>query len=159
MRISIDIVGNPELQSVWRDATDKHMLRALRAGMTRVGAVVRSKARSLVPVETGVLKRSIGQKVGRNKVRSAHYVVIGPRKQFKEKGRWPVKYAHLVEGGTQPHTIKRRGRTKTIEFRHKGATAKPFMAPALEMTRPQIQAILRDAATKALQRMKARAAA
>lgn len=151
MRISIDIIGDAQLQAVWRDATDKHMLRALKAGMTRVGAVVRTKARALAPKETGVLRRSIGTKSGRSKRKSAQYVVIGPRKEFSERGRRPVKYAHLVEGGTAPHGYKNSKR------KHPGSKPKPFLGPALEMTRPQIQIILRDAAVKALQRMKAKA--
>jgi HK97 gp10 family phage protein len=153
MRIDIGIIGDKQLQDVWKNANDKQMLRALASGMTRIGAVVRSAARARVQKETGVLKRSIGVKSSKSKRRSAHYVVIGPRKEFLERGRRPVKYAHLVEGGTKPHGYKTRKGT------HPGAKAKPFLGPALDATRPQIRRILIEAATKALQRMKARAAA
>jgi HK97 gp10 family phage protein len=159
MRIDIGIIGDKQLQEVWRNANDKQMLRALASGMTRIGAVVRSAARARVQKETGVLKRSIGVKSSKSKRRSAHYVVIGPRKEFLERGRRPVRYAHLVELGTKPHEQGRRKMLQPYYKPHPGAKPKPFLGPALDATRPQIRRILIEAATKALQRMKARAAA
>ncbi len=146
--MSMTLSGDRELAKMFATATDRELVKALRAGLVRGGAVVRKAMRQRAPVETGTLRRSLGQKAGRGRARQ--YVVIGPRRQFFERGRRPVKYAHLVEGGTRPH------RYKTRKGQHPGARAKPFMRPAFEASRHQALLILRQAAASALSKMKAK---
>ncbi len=76
---------------------------------------------------TGLLIKSLGMKVGKRKTDKAVYAVIGPRRGFKKqigvtksgkpKYADPVRYAHLVEGGTSH------------------SAAKPFLRPALATQR------------------------
>lgn len=89
--------------------------KAVRKGAKWIAQAAKRKA----PVVTGLLKKSIGFKVGRARRSKATVIgIIGPRRGFKKivdgKSRDPVRYAHLVEKGT----------SKT--------GAKPFLRPALE---------------------------
>lgn len=103
---------------------------------------------------TGLLKKSIGIKVklmgrlGNKRVVG----LVGPKMKTSMtagSGREikPYKYAHLVERGTVAHSLKSRKITKLKAAagayqlsarQHPGATAKPFLAPAIASTGNQI---------------------
>ena len=96
---------------------DKALIRTLdRLPAALVRRVVRPAVRSaLVPInkaakrkapkETGLLKKSIGAVVKVYKRTGVIWGGVGPRKGFRQvidgKPRDPVKYAHLVEFGTE----------------------------------------------------------
>jgi HK97 gp10 family phage protein len=104
----------------------------------------------------GLLRKSIGlktKKYGRGvKKRIVGYV--GPKlSTVFVKGKFiskPHKYAHLVERGASSHTVSPRRKEKQKSFtgpimpgrfkswQHPGATAKPFMKPALAAVGSQI---------------------
>ena len=87
--------------------------RILRKGIRSACMVGARRGKSQVPRgESGLLKKSLSYKVAKSKpsVYSATGV-IGPRVGLKRwiKGRGtvdPVRYGHLVEGGTKPHVIR-----------------------------------------------------
>ena len=63
----------------------------------------RTAAKREVPVDTGLLKKSIGKKVKTYRQDGVVWVAVGPRSGFEEHidgvvVKNPVKYAHLVEG-------------------------------------------------------------
>jgi HK97 gp10 family phage protein len=78
---------------------------ALRAGVR----VFQLAAQGNVPVREGVLKKTIrirrGKKERADNVRE-YFLIAGSR----QKGGGGAFYAHMVEGGTKPHTIKGRMR-------------------------------------------------
>lgn len=68
-----------------------------------------SAARMRVSVDTGLTKKSLGAVSRRHRSRWP-YEVIGPRTGFEDvingRKRNPAKTAHLLEGGTAPHSLK-----------------------------------------------------
>lgn len=132
---------------------EKNIMRAaLRAG----AAVLREAARNNVPVDDGLLRKSV-----RVSTNSKHGVVTATVKAGDKK----AFYAHMVEYGTRPHLIKVRDEDRPINYKltqkrgvltrvsirtmnrhslqigghfvgasvkHPGATPKPFMRPALD---------------------------
>lgn len=117
-------------------AVDKKLRKKLiRKAVGEGGKLILKRAKQLVPKDTGLLKKSLGRKVKVYK-NGVAVAVVGPRQGFRKsvtrsKGRRaavtlianPVKYAHLVELGTQ------------------NAPAHPFLKPALDGQ----QAAIRDA--------------
>lgn len=97
--------------------------KILRQAFTPAARLVTRELREALPVETGTLKKSIGQKSKSYGERTVVFLV-GPRKQWgafitpkgrtKGQKRVPWRYAHLTEGGTKMRTIKtgkRRGQS------------------------------------------------
>ena len=93
------------------------MRPSLRAGTKPMVKVIRS----LVPVDEGLLKKSIGTQINTYKRSGAVIIRIGARSGFSEidedgKKRDPIRYAHLVEGGTifqGPRSFLRAGMDST----------------------------------------------
>ncbi len=110
--------------------------RSIRAGIK----VVLDQAKLNVPVESGLLRKSLGIRFKRGRPGQV-FVQMGPRKnRDKKKDPW---YAHLVEFGTRPHSLRKRD--KLANFRtgrrsrqtqgskmHPGARSKPFLRPAFD---------------------------
>lgn len=86
---------------------------AVRAGAKPITARIKQN----VPVETGLLRDSIGERPRDYRGSGTSIVVIGPRRETSGIGpdgrkRIPGKYAHLVEYGTQfsaPQSFMRKG--------------------------------------------------
>lgn len=105
-------------------------------------------------------KAPVGRYEHKNKlVKSIKWSVL---KQGME-GRVYTKapHAHLVEHGTAPHIVRAKfGRVMVYRVRgrlvvrraarHPGATAKPFMNPALEERKEDVAMILAEAAGEAI---------
>ncbi len=126
------------------------MKRAVRTRVLRkaIGAgtkIILKVAKSLVPKESGLLRKSLGRKVKVYRNSGIAVGIVGPRKGFRQdvtrsKGKWfpvtaisdPIKYAHLVEFGTQPHSL---GAGSSLRKKvqhghmHPGAAAHPFLRP------------------------------
>lgn len=125
-------------------------LKAVRAGAKLVQATAKQNA----PRKSGVLKQSMGIKaIKGNRGKTLAMAIIGARKSVSKmvkRGRGnklfravPAFYAHLVEKGTQAHSIRkgskigRKGKPSVGQqvIAHPGAKAKPFLGPAWETTR------------------------
>lgn len=139
--------------------------KALKKALRSASRPIIKDARGRVPVESEMLKRSLGVKVAQGRRRrSTAYAVIGPRTKFKAKKleeklsgtgmerRRPSKYAHLVEFGTESRRLKKPTvvRREAIGFApigddsdyititRTGATpAQPFLRPAFRNKRRQ----------------------
>lgn len=120
------------------------MRKASRAG----GAVLRKKAKRLVPRDKGTLHAALTVKV-KQYASGVTVAVIGPRKRFerttKKKGTRTLDafYSHMIEGGTRRHKIpKRKYAGQTLRFlsgnrvitvpevMHPGTKPQPFIGPA-----------------------------
>lgn len=112
------------------------------------GKLVLRRAKQLVPRETGLLKKSLGRKVKAYPKSGIAVAIVGPRNEAKfrqqvtrTKGRRasrtlianPVRYAHLVEGGTQL------------------ASPTPFLAPAVSGQQSAIREAMAKAALSVLE--------
>lgn len=130
-------------------ALDKKLRKkGVRKMASAGGGVVLKRARQLVPRDTGLLKKSLGRKVKAYARTGVAVAVVGPRNdpKFRQqvtraKGRKrprtllanPVRYAHLVEGGTQlapPH---------------------PFLAPAVGGQQSAVREAMARAALSVIQ--------
>lgn len=114
------VKGLKELNKILEQLPIKLQKRAVRKALRAGSRPIIQKARSLAPVDTGALKKSIIYAQRRDPTRGAigflKSSVAGKGKQNtgSEKKRVPSKYAHLVEFGTSR------------------APAQPFMRPALD---------------------------
>lgn len=109
---SVKIEGAVELKRLLAELPAAPTRRALRAAVSVGATPALERARALVPVETGLLKKSLGRRLKVYPASGNVVAIIGPRSGFKrevtrKKGRRkprkelanPVKYAHLVELG------------------------------------------------------------
>jgi HK97 gp10 family phage protein len=163
--ISMSLTGEEFVKRMFNEVGPAAAIRissyASGLAMERVVRSAQSRARGAEIMRTGLLAESIGSKNKTYKRKKAGtiVVVVGPRTGF-EKGVWvdntltgtrdlvmadPVKYAHLVEFGTQPHrisqgsvlarTFKSGRKQKAVDnggAMHPGTPPRPFMRPALE---------------------------
>lgn len=108
--------------------------------LARGAAPIIKAARALVPVRFGLLKRSLGVKRRSYTGGATQMAIIGARSEIRTAKDWPVKYSHLVELGTKPHSIK-LGKALELNgvplpagtvIHHPGAKPKPFLRPAIQ---------------------------
>lgn len=86
---TIQVTGVREALNAFRELPRRIGLKHLRIGLNAAGGVIRDRAVSLAPKETGLLKKSLGVKV---KIPAASYnaghhdkpayAVIGPKRNF-----------------------------------------------------------------------------
>jgi HK97 gp10 family phage protein len=155
----VSIEGLDELVDVFQQLTsnkkDGKLVAAMRYAMKPLQEKVKSNAPSKTKTTTGALKRSISikaKKFGRGK-KKVIQGLVGPKlgKSIRKFGRTfdPIHYAHLLERGAASHSISPKKLQKLTTFvgplkegskrqvspssyQHPGATAKPFMNPALD---------------------------
>jgi HK97 gp10 family phage protein len=130
----IDIVVDPkgvaDLTHLLGQLKPRVVRRVLKQAVEAAGRIVAKEAKQLAPVETGLLKKSIGIKA-KQYPSGAAVAVVGPRRGFGKdvvrNGHTvysdPVKYAHLVELG---HVIRTRKKGPVLGF----VPPKPFLRPA-----------------------------
>jgi hypothetical protein len=106
--------------------------------------------------DTGALRRSLGLVLRKSPERRRMAVYLGPRvgpewnlvdPKTGKRVRSPVRYAHLIEFGTQAHIVIRRGVRHDGSFyqysiAHPGTAARPFMRPAFEGAKETVRAQL-----------------
>lgn len=144
----VKITGGADLQKMLNELPAKIEGRILR-GAVRAGAkVIEEKAKELVPVRTGKLKDSIKVSTRSRRGQISATVRAGDRKSY---------YAQWVEFGTAKHFIKPK-ESKSLFFagmakevvNHPGASAKPFMRPALDSSQEQAVRAFADYVQKRL---------
>lgn len=147
-----------KMQSLRKGKVQSIVRRALMQG----AIVLRNAARAKAPRRTGALARSIVARTdrrGKDRDDIRAYIAI-ERKAFNltPKGKakvvnrpggarpyergdiYPRNYAHLVEFGVKPHTIKPKRKGGAVmtpagprpEIQHPGFSPKPFMRPAYD---------------------------
>ena len=139
---SVEITGDKRLMRQLRAIGGGGQRRIIRPAITKATKPVVKMARSLVPVDEGLLKKAIGVQVTTYKRTGAVIARIGARSGFGEidedgKKRDPTKYEHLVEMGTifappQPHLRpamdSNRGTIKQIINKEVGQRIKKELA-------------------------------
>ena len=173
--VTLRMKGVPELLATLQNLDKKAARQGLRAAVDAATKPVLKSAKANVPVETSTLKRSLGRKVKPYRNSLTVVGIVGPRKdkQGKDKNgkhrrlvhissggrkhwRDPVKYAHLVEFGTRPHSLakgdriarkdgKRSGSVRQTQGarHHPGTSAQPFLRPALDANRRNCKGIMK----------------
>ncbi|AMV23419.1 hypothetical protein VT84_03350 [Gemmata sp. SH-PL17] len=145
----------PGLQAIERTAKKRQItMKAVKAGAKPVqqSAKVRAPRRK----KSGALKQSLGVKAKKGtRGQTLAFAVIGARRKvekvYKGKKTIPAYYAHLVEKGTKPHSLRSRKRSLFQKVRdyltkkrrwHPGAKAQPFLGPALDSQRNEVSKIM-----------------
>jgi len=140
--VSVHVEGVREAVEVLKKLEFAARRRVVSAAVRAANAVIVKTARSLAPVgKTGLLKKQIRGSV---KFQPGSGVVWGDirshatKAQRKRGGPNAGKYAHLVIGGTRPHSIE-KGATGAMlalpsgfysRVMHPGARPRPFMDQA-----------------------------
>jgi HK97 gp10 family phage protein len=153
------------------DEVRRELKEAIRQGaedMTRL-------AKRLAPVDDGDLQMSITYRWGNEekiKYASLQFGAAGRGKGDAEltaivsAGNTKVRYAHLVEFGAKPHTIKPKSSQGSLAIngnwlapgqsvQHPGQAAQPFFFPAYRATRKSAKARISRAVTKAAKKVAA----
>jgi HK97 gp10 family phage protein len=160
--------GVPELIKALREADKKIAKRAMNKSVREATKPILKDAKAGVAVDTKTLKKALGTKVKVYKGGAGAVGLVGIRKDKKGKPvkhkrkvgtnskgedvyRDPVKYAHMVEFGTKPHTVAkgdmlarkgRKHRERQIGKKHPGAKPQPFLRPALDKNKGQVKATM-----------------
>ena len=122
--------------------------QAMRKALQPATKPILDEVRARVPRRSGLTRKSIGRKTKTYSRTGTVLVLVGPRskpsfrRQVTVRGRDgkprtimhdPVKTAHLVEFGTQPHQVG--------GVQHPGAEPKPFMRPGFDAKQAEAKAI------------------
>jgi HK97 gp10 family phage protein len=153
MIAKVKITGLREMQRTL-DRLPRELIKSSESAVLRAGAKpIEKAAKAKVPVGTGLLKKSIGNRV--KKVDGSTSARIGPRTGFKgrslgmkknkagvasEKFADPNKYSHLVEFGSSR------------------SPAQPFIRPAIKAAQSQVMDAMAAGLDKHLTRTAARLA-
>lgn len=126
----VNVKGLSELQAFLDQLPAKMEANVMRSALRAGANVVLNEARAQVPVKTGAMRD--GLKVGTKSRRGVVTAYVKLRGKHAYLARW-------IEYGTAAHFIKPK-RAKSLFFAgllrdgvdHPGATAKPFLRPALD---------------------------
>lgn len=121
----------------------KPVRRVVRKALNAAGQIVLREARKRVPVETGLLRKSLGKKVWTSRNKKVLVAIIGPRRGMKivdddGNARDPYNYAHLVELGTYS------------KYRKSGGP-KAYLRPALDANRIAVTTKMRQKAAQEIE--------
>ncbi|MDR0608738.1 MAG: HK97 gp10 family phage protein [Planctomycetaceae bacterium] len=164
--MKIELVGTEILEAKLKALPYIFRTSAINKAIEKSNKLLVSAVQQRAPVETGILKKSIISIIRTYRKGKFAVGVVGPdkdyggyvimkkdsQKSFKkaQKGasggkgyRKPVKYAHLMEGGT--------GKRETKDGKNRGrVTPRPFMQPSLDSLKQQIQTIFETEVDEAL---------
>lgn len=139
--VKLQMAGIEEMTKNLEKLGTRVALRGPAAAVRAGSAVIIKEMRRRAPVETGSLKKSLGQKVKNYRRSKTVTSVVGARsKRYDtDKGRRnPAYYAHLVELGVSPHRTGKKGGM------HPGFAAAPFMRPAWDAAAPRARQAVID---------------
>ena len=154
MGMSLTVTGLDNLVKKLQRLDKKVETKALKQSVRSAAKPVQAAAKSRVPVDSGVVKRSIGTKV--KKYKGGASAIIGPRKGFKSKKhseeeiKTATRVATMLEYGTPPHKIDITVDGKEVTLNHPGAAAKPFMRPAFEQNKAKAKSIMAEELMKVI---------
>lgn len=131
-----NIRGGRQLNELLQTLPTKVERNILRAALRAGAAVILPEVQSRIPAATGQLRASARITTRYRKGQVSASVKVG---------NFLAWYAHLVEFGTRPHTIRpknpggtlRFGGITTREVQHPGTRARPFMRPAADAATPE----------------------
>lgn len=138
--VKLEMQGIEEMTKNLEKLGTRVALRGPAAAVRAGGAAMIKEMRNRAPVETGSLKKSIGQRVKTYRRSKTVTSIIGARSKRYETTRGrrnPAYYAHLIELGVSPHRLGKRGR-------HPGFRARPFMRPSWDAAAPRARAAVID---------------
>lgn len=128
----MSIRGLREVRDALKKLPGEAQRRVYRNAVRQSANAIKEQIRMVAPVRTGTLRDSIRVTVTQNRQRPGFTAWVSSS----------VFYAHMLEGGTQPHEIKARKRRMVIPgigvrtvIKHPGIAARNFIATGLERGR------------------------
>lgn len=164
----VQLLGLPELLGRIGEVRISVHRRIMKQAMASSIKPTKPTVASVAPMQYKALKQSMGVKVKTYRPKDGGHAIavglVGPRTAFRKTVQKynfftdkaqptianPAKYAHLVEGGTQPHKVGMPGSGKARRkraggalggiktYQHPGTKARPFMAGATRIESPKI---------------------
>lgn len=130
----VELKGMAELAEVLKGFSARAQRLILRGASRAMAAEARKRARELVPTKTGALQKSIrvSQPRGRERANAERQGLT--YSSLKAGGTDEVWYAHLVEFGTEPHSLAPGARLKD-NFRQDKGPKHPGTQPVAYMRR------------------------
>lgn len=176
-RIQAKVNGLDDVMKTLAKLKQSTRTKILRKAVTQGAKPILKDARSKAPVESGLLKKSLGTKI-KTYPSGVVVAVIGPRMEFKTdpktskrkqvykrtgkaklkrfERRQPAYYAHLVEKGTKPHSLGKgsstRKKTQVQGPQHPGTKAVKFMRRALDSQQASVRVIMRKVIRQELEK-------
>lgn len=139
MSVKLSVTGIAEVDAILKGLPNQVNHRIMGAAHLDAAKPLIDVASNIVRVRTGKLKQSIGGvRLSQRKTNEVGMVHVGPRRR---KGKYYGNHGHLLEYG---HVLKREGK---IFGRVKPY---PFMRPAFEQTKNQVQTNIVDSVQKKL---------
>jgi HK97 gp10 family phage protein len=133
--------------------TDRFARKVMRKSLSRATKGLVGAVRRKIPVRSGLMKKSIGRKIKTYVENGVVLAIVGARRGFggvvNVDGRQvyedPAKIMHLVEFGTQPHSVAKdsqasQGNVAHAASLHPGSIAQPSLRPAYEEEKGRMEA-------------------
>jgi len=132
--------GDEKLIRALKAFPDRLARKVFRKAGTKAAAPVAKAARKLAKPTSPTIAKSIGTKVKLYQKTGRLFVAVGPKRDTPKSptGHNPSKTAHLVERGTKPHAQRLFGRIRIV---HPGARPYPFLEPAEEQSKSEVERI------------------
>ncbi len=131
---SVIVSGTKEVEAAFNGLAEKIQNKLIRKGMVAAGRIVQHRAKELVPVVTGALKRSII-------ARKPPGTKRGELRRQVKAGNDQVPYARLIERGNEIYAAQRG-----VSVRK----STPFLKPALEQKTSEIIQAISDSVVEGM---------
>ena len=139
MHTGMTLTGDAALDVAFRELPERIQRKHLRRGVRRAGTAISRAAKVAAPIESGLLKKSIGQRVFTHRDKLGVGTRIGPRKGWRravylnKKGALKAyskrKQAEAVAAGAK---LEYRDPARYGHLVELGLNGQPFMTPAFE---------------------------
>jgi len=150
----MELRGADEFEALLKDLGGGAMRRAARTSISKALTVVSKdmKRRAKAIGDDGSISKSITKKLKTYSKRNVVWGMVGPSTKYVNEAANPVahkpsKTAHLIEFGTRPHVIRRKG---GIVVQHPGTAPRPFIRPSIEANKDIVLQIMKSEYVRAI---------
>lgn len=150
--ISITMTGSKQLDALLRQLPDRAALTAIRQASSNAMTPMLKQARQNAKSVSRTYAKAMGKKQKTYKADGTVVTIVGARKGYRsDSGHDPVYTAHLIEFGTQPHSLGRgssaraRGSVSINQSgpEHPGTKGQHVLQRAFDSTRSESEAVYR----------------
>lgn len=143
VKVTYTIEGLREVEEFYRQLPRQFANRAMRSALSRATTVVVREVRKRVPVDKGITKRSIARKIVTWKRKQGFTAIIGV-----DTGKLRSKPGNLVKLDPKTANWKWLRPLNIADLLEKGtkfAAPHPFLRPAYDATRAEVETVMGNA--------------